>query len=44
MKKASAPSSLEDTSRITDNAIAVAAIVILILSYCVMRWTARCSR
>jgi MFS transporter, DHA1 family, inner membrane transport protein len=35
MEKASALSSVEDTSRITDNAIAVAAIVILILSYCV---------
>jgi MFS transporter, DHA1 family, inner membrane transport protein len=35
MEKTSARSSVEDTSRITDNAIAVAAIVILILSYCV---------
>ena len=35
MERTSAPSSLEDTSRITDNAIAIAAVAILILSYCV---------
>ena len=35
MERTSAPAGVEDTSRITDNAIAVAAIAILILSYCV---------
>lgn len=35
MDKTSARLSVEDTSRITDNAIAVAAIAVLILSYCV---------
>ena len=35
MERTSAPAGVEDTSRITDNAIAVAAVVILILSYCV---------
>jgi MFS transporter, DHA1 family, inner membrane transport protein len=35
MAKTSTQASVEDTSRISDNAIAVAAIVILILSYCV---------
>ena len=35
MERTSAPPSVEDTWRITDNAIAVAAIAILILSYCV---------
>ena len=35
MGRTSAQPSVEDTSRITDNAIAVAAVVILILSYCV---------
>jgi DHA1 family inner membrane transport protein len=35
MDRTSARGSVEDTSRITDNAIAVAAIAILIVSYCV---------
>ena len=35
MERTSAPAGVEDTSRITGNAIAVAAIAILILSYCV---------
>jgi MFS transporter, DHA1 family, inner membrane transport protein len=35
MAKTSTQASVEDTPRISDNAIAVAAIVILILSYCV---------
>ena len=35
MERTSAPAGVEDTSRITDNAIAIAAVAILILSYCV---------
>jgi MFS family permease len=35
MNEASAPATVEDTSRITDRAIAIAAITVLILSYCV---------